>query len=118
MRGTPWRGTSRRGGIGRGLPAAAAAMEAGVGSKSADDDDGKVDVDKGDDEIECAGVLETPATLLPARAASQGEGGLGLTRGSILCEKERARGEALFFPNRALQGKKKNTRSLARSRFS
>ena len=90
-------------------------MEAGVGSKSADDDDGKVDVDKGDDEIECAGVLETPATLLPARAASQGEGGLGLTRGSILCEKERARGEALFFPNRALQGKKKNTRSLARS---
>ena len=77
MRGTPWRGTRRRGGIGRGLPAAAAAMDAGVGSKS--DDDGEVD---DDNEIECAGV-ETPATLLPARAASQGEGGLGLTRGSI-----------------------------------
>lgn len=67
-------------------------MEAGVGSKSADDDDDddevddEVDVDKGDDEIECAGV-ETPATLLPARAASQGEGGLGLTRGSIFLRK-------------------------------
>ena len=63
-------------------------MEAGVGRKSVDDDDDDGEVDK---EIECAGVLDTPpATLLPARAASQGEGGLGLTRGSIFfCENEK-----------------------------
>ena len=81
MRGTPGRGTSSRGGIGRGLPAAAAAIEAGVGRKSCDDDD-----DDGDEIIECAAAgVETPATPLPARAASKGEGGLGLTsRGCIL----------------------------------
>ena len=89
------RGTSRRGGIGRGLPAAAAALEAGVGRKSGDDDDddGNVDVEIEGNDIECAAGVDTPVRPLPARAASQGEGGFGLTRDSIF-KKRRSEGKS------------------------
>lgn len=79
MRGNS--GTSKRGGIGRGLPAAAAALEAGVGRKC---DGAEDDNDDGEEfGLDCAGA-ETPTAPLPAaRAESQGEGGFGFTRGSI-----------------------------------